>query len=108
MSRRRPACEVPMASSNPPESKFEVTEADVRILDRDDATQNMFSWEVLRMLCFQTYLTRTVLGADLYVSNRYVTILHAAHCAYGRETLQVYVKGHDRGLTGASPDESKC
>ena len=60
------------------------------------------------MLCFQTYLTPTVLRADLYVSNRYVTILHAAHCAYGRETLQVYVRVHDRELTGASPEELKC
>ena len=28
---------------NLPESNFEVTEADVRILDRDDAAQNIFS-----------------------------------------------------------------
>ena len=38
MSRRRSACEVPMAFSNLPESKLEETEADVRILDRNDAT----------------------------------------------------------------------
>lgn len=43
MSRRRSDSEVPIAFLNLPESKFEQTEVDVKILDRNDATRKMFS-----------------------------------------------------------------
>ena len=43
MSRKRSGGEVPMVFPNLPESKFEDTEADVKILDRNDATRKMFS-----------------------------------------------------------------
>lgn len=36
-------CEVSMAFSNLPESKFEETEGDVKMLDRNDAARKMFS-----------------------------------------------------------------
>ena len=48
-----------------------------------------------------------MLKTDVDVSNRYGTIVHATHCAYG-ETLQVYVRMCGRGLIGTSPDELMC
>ncbi len=43
MSRRRSGCGVSMAFSNLPKSKFKKTEADVKVLDRNDAARKMVS-----------------------------------------------------------------